>query len=79
MLAQLQYLADDLALRMKRDVAIDDPRSRRLVHSAHHGQMDNARTESILRLTAPPEGGCLTRRCCRSSHSARSSSDKNAR
>ena len=55
MLAELQYLADDLALRLKRDVAIDDPRSRLLVHSAHHGQMDDARTESILRLTAPPE------------------------
>lgn len=55
MLPELQFLADELALRLKRDVAVDDPRSRLLVHSAHHGQMDTARTESILRLTAPAE------------------------
>jgi len=55
MLTELQSLADDLALRLKRDVAIDDPRSRLLAHSAHHGPMDEARTESILRLIAPPE------------------------
>ena len=55
MLSELQFLADDLAARLQRDVAIDDPHSRLLAHSAHHGQMDEARTESLLRLIAPPE------------------------
>lgn len=55
MLKEMQSLADDLGLRLSRDVAIDDPQSRLLAHSAHYGLMDKTRTESILRLIAPPE------------------------
>lgn len=54
MLAELQALAEGLAARMNRGVAIDDPNFRLIVHTAHHGPVDETRLESILRLR-PPE------------------------
>lgn len=48
MLSDLQALAEALAARLERAVAIDDPRMRLLVHTPHHGQVDPARTRSIL-------------------------------
>jgi sugar diacid utilization regulator len=47
-LSDLQALAEALAARLDRAVAIDDPRMRLLVHTPHHGQVDPARTRSIL-------------------------------
>jgi hypothetical protein len=52
-LRELQAVTEGLAARLQRDVAIDDPRMRLLAHTAHHGLVDKARTESILRLQAP--------------------------
>lgn len=54
MLAELQALAEGLASRLDRGVAIDDPNFRLMVHTAHHGQVDETRLESILRMR-PPE------------------------
>lgn len=55
MLADLQALAEGLASRLDRGVAIDDPNFRLIVHTAHHGPVDTTRLESILRLKPPPE------------------------
>ncbi|MCW2500322.1 MAG: hypothetical protein JWN87_1998 [Frankiales bacterium] len=54
-LSELQALAEGLATRLDRGVAIDDQRLRLLVHTAHHGPVDEARLESIMRLQALPE------------------------
>lgn len=51
----LQAVAEALASRLRRAVAIDDPRMHLLVHTAHHGPVDPARMESILRLQPPDE------------------------
>ena len=51
----LQAVAEALASRLHRAVAIDDPRMHLLVHTAHHGPVDPARMESILRLQPPDE------------------------
>jgi hypothetical protein len=52
---ELQAVAEQLAARLRRAVAIDDPRMHLLVHTAHHGPVDPARMESILRLEPPAE------------------------
>ncbi len=55
MLAQLDGLAHSLAARIHRTVAVDDPTLRLLVHTPHHGPIDQTRMESILHLRAQPE------------------------
>ena len=47
-LSELQAMAEALAARLDRAVAIDDPRMHLLVHTPHHGQADAQRTRSIL-------------------------------
>lgn len=49
----LQAVAEGLAYRLRRAVAIDDPRMHLLLHTAHHGPVDPTRMESILRLQPP--------------------------
>jgi sugar diacid utilization regulator len=44
----LQELAEALAARLGRAVAVDDPQFRLLAHTSHHGVADAARTQSIL-------------------------------
>jgi hypothetical protein len=53
MLAELQTLATALATRLDRAVAIDDPELRLLVHTPHHGELDQARLDSLVKLAAP--------------------------
>ncbi len=55
MAAHLQQLAEALADRLGRSIAIDDSRIRLLAHSPHHGEVDPARAESILRRAVPKE------------------------
>ena len=55
MAAELQALAQGLAARLQRAVAIDDPRMHLLAHTPHDGPVDAARLDSILRLQPPPE------------------------
>ncbi|MHB8510500.1 MAG: PucR family transcriptional regulator [Candidatus Dormibacteria bacterium] len=50
----IQQVVDDLARRLHRSVAIDDPRLNLLAYSAHTGAVDQVRTTSILTKTAPP-------------------------
>ncbi|MFN2538916.1 MAG: PucR family transcriptional regulator [Mycobacteriales bacterium] len=45
---ELQNLAEALAARLGRAVAVDDPQFRLLTHTSHHGVVDAARTQSIL-------------------------------
>ncbi|MFI2236068.1 PucR family transcriptional regulator [Streptomyces chrestomyceticus] len=47
MTTDLQQLVDALGARLGRSVAIDDRRLRLLAHSAHHGEADAARIESL--------------------------------
>ncbi len=51
-LAELDELAQALAQRVQRAVAIDDPTMRLLVHTPHHGPVDQTRMQSILHLRA---------------------------
>ena len=53
MAANLQELAEELADRLERSVAIDDARLRLLAHSPHRGEVDRARAESIIRRAVP--------------------------
>jgi len=55
MAANLQELAEELAEMLERSVAIDDARLRLLAHSPHRGEVDRARTESIIRRAVPRE------------------------
>jgi sugar diacid utilization regulator len=55
MSGELQGLARALASRVRRPVAIDDPKMGLLAHTPHDGQVDEARLESILRLRPPAE------------------------
>lgn len=55
MAAHIQELADELAARLDRSVAIDDARLRLLAHSSHRGAVDPVRAESIIRRTVPRE------------------------
>lgn len=57
----LQAVAERLAARLHRAVAIDDPRMHLLVHTAHHGPVDTARMESILRLDPPADAVAYVR------------------
>lgn len=55
-LEELQLIADSLAARLQRSVAIDDPRMRLLVHTAHGGEtVDRHRVESIMQKAATTE------------------------
>ncbi|WP_147268009.1 PucR family transcriptional regulator [Spongiactinospora rosea] len=47
--SELQRLVDGVAQRTGRSIAIDDPRLRLLAYSAHQGEVDPARQQSILR------------------------------
>ncbi|RII20476.1 Purine catabolism regulatory protein [Streptomyces sp. YIM 130001] len=49
MVSELQQLVDAFGARLGRSIAIDDARIRLLVHSAHTGDVDAARIESIMR------------------------------
>lgn len=57
----LQAVAERLATRLRRAVAIDDTRMHLLVHTAHHGPVDEARMESILRLDPPADAVAYVR------------------
>ncbi|PXY33531.1 CdaR family transcriptional regulator [Prauserella coralliicola] len=46
---ELQRLVENLGNRLKRSVAVDDPQLRLLAYSPHVGEVDPARTGSILR------------------------------
>ena len=49
MIEELQSIADSLAARLQRSVAIDDPRLRLLVHTPHHAEtVDRHRVNSIM-------------------------------
>ena len=49
MLEELQAIAESLAARLRRSVAIDDPQLRLLVHTPHHSEtVDRHRVESIM-------------------------------
>jgi hypothetical protein len=49
MLEELQLIAESLASRLRRSVAIDDPRFRLLVHTPHRAEtVDRHRVESIM-------------------------------
>ncbi len=55
-LEELQLIADSLAARLERSVAIDDPRMRLLVHTPHRGEaVDRHRVVSIMQKAATPE------------------------
>ena len=51
----LQRIAEALADRLQRAVAIDDPQLHLLAHTSHHEEIDEPRVESIMRLQVPPE------------------------
>jgi PucR-like helix-turn-helix protein/diguanylate cyclase with GGDEF domain len=56
MLKELQRIADSLAARLQRSVAIDDPQMRLLVHTPHLGEtVDRYRIESIMQRVSPRE------------------------
>ncbi|MFF2964806.1 PucR family transcriptional regulator [Streptomyces sp. NPDC057963] len=48
MVSELQQLIDALSARLGRSVAMDDARIRLLAHTAHTGDVDEARIESIM-------------------------------
>ena len=47
-LTTVQNLVDDLAARLQRSVAVDDPDVHQLAVSPHYGALDDARLEAIL-------------------------------
>lgn len=51
-LADLDAIAQALAKRVHRAVAIDDPSLRLLAHTPHHGPVDETRRQSIMHLRA---------------------------
>jgi sugar diacid utilization regulator len=51
----LQRLAEGLAQRLGRPIAIDDPQNNLICHTAHDGSVDKHRVESVMRLRAPDE------------------------
>ena len=55
MASNLQQLAEDLARRLQRSVAIDDTRMRLLAYSPHSVKVDPLRAESILQRAVPQE------------------------
>ncbi|MBM7517104.1 PucR family transcriptional regulator [Nocardioides nitrophenolicus] len=52
---ELQAIVDELAERLERSVAIDDPGIRLLAASRHFGDEDPVRIDSVLNRTVPPE------------------------
>ncbi|MCX4967238.1 helix-turn-helix domain-containing protein [Streptomyces sp. NBC_00654] len=54
MASELQQLIDALSVRLGRSVAMDDAQIRLLAHTAHTGDIDNARIESIMRRGVSP-------------------------
>lgn len=52
MFEELQSVAESLALRLNRAVAIDDPQLRLLAHTAHDDRVDSHRIHSVMRLRA---------------------------
>lgn len=55
MASELQRLADALGSRLRRSVAIDDPRIRLLAHTAHTGEVDEVRVGSIMQRSVPDD------------------------
>jgi hypothetical protein len=51
----LQFLVDELATRLTRSVAIDDPRIRLLAASRHFADEDAVRIQSVLNRSVAPE------------------------
>lgn len=52
---ELRAVAEGLAARVGRSVAIDDPRMRLLAYTAHQGEVDEYRVASVLHLDAPAD------------------------
>ncbi len=52
---ELRTVAEGLAARLGRPVAIDDPQMRLLAHTAHRGKVDQVRISSVLNLEAPAD------------------------
>jgi hypothetical protein len=61
MLEDLQRVADVLAKRLDRAVAIDDVNFRLIVYTSHVGLVDPVRTQVILTRQAPPEAAAYVR------------------
>lgn len=55
MLEELRAVAEGLAARLRRAVAIDDPQIRLLVHTAHDQNVDDFRVQSVLERQGSPE------------------------
>ena len=49
----VQRIAEGLAARLNRAVAIDDPQMRLLAHTSHREDVDELRVESIMRMEVP--------------------------
>ncbi|WP_406502525.1 PucR family transcriptional regulator [Streptomyces sp. NBC_01602] len=62
MSSELQLVADALAARLSRSVAVDDPGLCLLAHTEHTGEVDRQRIESILRRQASPEATAFSHR-----------------
>ncbi|MFF4028822.1 PucR family transcriptional regulator [Streptomyces sviceus] len=62
MSSELQLVADALAARLSRSVAVDDPGLCLLAHTEHTGEVDRQRIESILRRQASPEATAFSYR-----------------
>ena len=60
---EVQRIADSLAQRISRPVAIDDPQMNLLAHTAHDGDVDQHRVVSVMRLRAPEEVIAHALRC----------------
>ena len=54
MIEQVQAIVDDLAARLGRSVAVDDPRIRLIAASRHFGDEDPVRVGSVLNRAVPP-------------------------
>jgi hypothetical protein len=61
-LEDLQRIADQLARRLRRAVAIDDLGLRLLVYTAHMRDVDRVRTSVVFTRQAPPEAAAWVRR-----------------
>jgi sugar diacid utilization regulator len=56
----VQAIAESLALRLRRSVAIDDVQMRLLAHTAHDEPVDTYRVRSVMRRKAGPVGPTVT-------------------
>ncbi len=52
---ELRAVAESLAARLHRAVAMDDPHLRLLVHTSHDKNVDEHRVHSVLRRQSPPD------------------------